>query len=138
MGHPQQDQTTSCIGRIAQQLVQDRDHHIQPLNRETRLSGEKTVQKLFKDLDLGQSFQQGCRVNRVIWGPKTAGLHRAPQPLPFLRQPDMVEVIAAFSGIDLAQIADRLQSTAAAAGGTAANQAGRKLVQISLAQIVCF
>ena len=74
MRHADQDVADAGLGGFADDLVEDRHHHVEPLDREARLPGKCAVKKPLEDFDLRQPFQQGNRANRIQRGTEPSAL----------------------------------------------------------------
>ena len=61
MGHRDHHVLDAAVGGVADDLVEDRDHHVQALDREPRLAGERAVQEALERLDLRDAVEQLAR-----------------------------------------------------------------------------
>ena len=54
VGHTDQNRIDFGVDGTADDLIQNRDEHIKPLNRKPGFAGEVALQKVFKAFNLGQ------------------------------------------------------------------------------------
>ena len=98
--HADQDVADARLGRLADHLVQHRDEHVEPFDREARLAGEGAVQEALEGLDLRQPVEQRRRVDRIGRGAEAAGLRRLAQPLALGRHEHVRVVVAGRRTVD--------------------------------------
>ena len=126
------------FGRLADDLVQHRDEHVEPLDREACLAGERAVQEPLERLDLRQPVEQRDRIDRIGRRAEAAGLRRLPQPLALGRHEHVRVVVAGGRAVDLAQRLDRVERGRSRIDQRAGDEAGRQRTQILVGQAVGF
>ena len=124
--------------RIGNQLVEDRDHHVQTFDRKTGLAGECLLEESLEGLHLGDPIEQIDGEHRLMRRPERAGLHMMTEPLALFGHEDVREIEADARTVDRAQTFDRLPRVAGGFGERAADQAGRQLTQIRFRDAVGF
>ena len=116
--------------RVGDQLVEDRHHGVEPLDRESRLAHEVLVEEPLERLDLRDPIQQLDLPDLLLRSAVGAGFDVLSQPLAFLGHEDVSEVEADARAIHLAQQDDRLPGVLRDFGQRSADQAGRQRPQL--------
>ena len=80
VGHADHDLVRARLGPELDRLVEHRDEHVQPLDRELLMPEECSPQVVLEDLDLGQPLEEPAALVRRERLPVAAGLDRLPQP----------------------------------------------------------
>ncbi len=132
VGHAQEDRRHAVFCGRADHLVEDRDHHVQALDREPRLARVKLLQELLERLDLRQPFEQRNGIDRVLRRAVAARLHCLPQPRPRLGLPHVREIEPDVRLIHLAQPPDCLQSVRRLLSKRPAHQMWRQRLEVVL------
>ena len=65
VGHGDEHVLDPRRGRVGDDLVEDRHHQVQPLDREAGLAGEGAVEEALEDLDLGDAIEQLAAFDRI-------------------------------------------------------------------------
>ena len=136
MRHADQHVAHAGIGRVGDDLVEDRDHHVQALDGEPRLAGEGLVQELLEGLDLGDALEQVHVFHGRRGRAERAGLHVMTQPLALFRHEDVREVEADARAVDAPQPLDGLGGIGGAFGQRPSDQARRQLPQLGVGDAV--
>ena len=124
--------------RVGDDLVQNRDHHVQPLDREAGFARERALQEALEGLDLGHPIEQIARVDRILRWPEAARLDRIAQPHTFIRHEDVVVVMSGGAAIDRTQSLDGVERAGRAFGGGPADDVCRQSCQHVCRQSVRF
>ena len=136
--HADQDVPDPGLGRLADHLVQHRDEHVEPLDREAGLAGEGALQEALERLDLRQPIEQGSRVDRIGRRAETPGFGRLPQPLALRRHEHVRVVVAGRRTVDPTQRLDGVVRRRAGIDQRAGYEARRQRTQILIGDAVCF
>ena len=116
MGHADEHRTGPGFGRVADDLVEDRHRHVQPLNREAGLGLEGAVQEALERLDLREAVEQRHRVDWIDGGAELAVLHRRAQPLALFGHEHMRVVVTGGRAIDRAEPVHDIEHAGRAVG----------------------
>ena len=126
MRHADQHLLHAGDGRVRDDLVEDRHHHVEAFDREARLADERLVQEALEGLDLGDALEQIDRFDRLMRRTERAGLDVEAQPLAFFGDEDVRDVEADARAIDRAQPLDGLARVARAFGERSSDEACRQ------------
>ncbi len=88
------------FGRFANHFIEDGHEHVEPLDREPRLAGERSVQELLERLDVRQPLEQAARIDRIGRRLEPPRLDRVAQPAALLGHEDVREVVAGGGAVD--------------------------------------
>ena len=102
MRHAEHDLVAALLRGEPDRLVEHRDHHVEPLDRELLLAEEGPAQVALEAFDLGQALEQAAlvvRVERLVVAPR---LDHRPQPDALLVVGDVLELVGAGAAVDLA------------------------------------
>ena len=102
MRHAEHDLVAALLSGEPDRLVEHRDHHVEPLDRELLLAEEGPAQVALEAFDLGQALEQAAlvvRVERLVVAPR---LDHRPQPDALLVVGDVLELVGAGAAVDLA------------------------------------
>ena len=114
-------------GRIADDLVENRDHHVQAFERKPRLAGKRAMEKPLEHFDLRDAREELTRVDGIVGRAELTGFHCLPKPDALLRYEHMVVVVPRRGAVNRAQAFDRLERvTGTDAAGPATIDAGRR------------
>ena len=116
----------AALGGIVDDLVDDRDHHVQPLDRKARLAGERAVQEALEGFNLRDAIEQLLAVNRIVGRPELRRLHCLTQPYPLIGHEHVVVVVAGRRTVDLTEAADGFKGIGRAGGGGPGHDRGRQ------------
>ena len=119
----------AALGGVVHDLVEDRDHHVEALDRKARLAGERAMQEPLERLDLRDASEQLVAVDRIVGRAELPGLDRLPQPHALVRHEHVVVVVAGGRAVDLPQLRDRLEGVRGAGGGRPRHDRRRQLLQ---------
>ena len=114
---------------VTDDLVEDRDHHVQPLDREARLAGERPVEEALEALDLRNPVQQLAAADRILRRAEPRRLDRPAEPLPLLGYEHLVVVVTGRAAVDRPQLLDHLVGMGRARGGRSADDVGGQLAK---------
>jgi hypothetical protein len=124
------------LGGVADHLVQDRHEHVEPLDREARLAGERAVQEALERLDLREPVEQRDRIDGIGRRAETPALGRVPKPLPLLGHEDVRVVVADGRAVDAPEGVDDVQHVGRVGACRRLDEAGRQAAQILLGHAV--
>ncbi len=119
----------AALRRVVDDLVDDRDHHVEALDRKARLAREGAMQEALERLDLRNTTEQLHAVDRIVWRTELAGLNGLAQPHAFVRHEYMVVVVAGGRTVDLAQLRNRVERVFSAGRGRPRHDRRRQLLQ---------
>ena len=91
----------AAFGGVVDDLVEDRDHHVEALDRKARLAGERAMQEALERLDLRDAVEQLVAVDRIVGRAELARLDRLPQPHALVGHEHVVVVVAGGRTVDL-------------------------------------
>ena len=100
--HAEHDLVSAFLRGEPDRLVEHRDHHVEPLDRELLLAEERPAQVALEALDLGQALEQPALVVRVERVVVAARLDHRPQPDALLVVGDVLDLVGARAAVDLA------------------------------------
>ncbi len=123
VGHPDHDLVRAALRTELDRLVEHRDEHVEPLERELLLAEERAAQVLLDALDLGQTTQEAHAALRLERDVEAAGLDRLAQPDALGVVRDVLDLVGARPHVHLAQPRQRLEQRVA--GDVEAQHAGR-------------
>jgi len=126
----------AVVGRAADDLVEDRHEHVEPLEREARLAGKRALQEPLEHLDLRDAIEDRFDAVRVHRRQEAPGLGRLAQPHPLLGDEHVRVVEAGRRTVDAAQPLDGLEGVGGRLGGGAIDQGCRQLPQVVVADPV--
>ena len=109
MRHPEHGVTRAMAGGAADHFVEHRHEHVEPLEREARLAGERPMQKPLEHLDLRDAIEDRFHVVRVHRRQESSRFGRMPQPFALFRDEHMRIIEAGRGAIDPAQLLDGLE-----------------------------
>ena len=109
MRHRDHDVLHAALGGVVNDLVEDRHHHVEALDRKARLAGERAMQEALERLDLRDAGEQLVAVDWIVGRTELARLDRLPQPHALVGHEHVVVVVAGGRAVDLAQLRDRLE-----------------------------
>ncbi len=138
VGHPDQHVTHAGHRRVRNQLIDDRDHHVETFNREARLADERPLQESLEGLDFGDAVEEFDRLEGLMRGAEGPGLDGVAEPLALLGHEDVRDVVSDAGAVDLAEPVDGLAGVRCAFRQRPAGQARGQQAQIGLRQPVRF
>src|SRR4029434_6847240 len=94
----------ATLGPDLDRLVEHRDHHVEPFDRELLLAEELPLEVVLEAFDLGQPLEQLPPLVGAQRFSVEAGLDRIPQPHALLMVRDVLDLVRDRSAIDLAQL----------------------------------
>ena len=106
VGHRDEHVLDPRRGGVGDDLVEDRHHQIQPLDREAGLAGKGAVEEALEDLDLGDPIEQLTALDRIQRRTEAARLDRFAQPYPLVGHEHVGEVVAGGGAVDRPQPLD--------------------------------
>ncbi len=113
MGHAEHGRPDPFVGELADDLLEHRDHHVEPLDREGLLADVRLAQVALHRLDFGQPREHGDRLGRAQRDAMPAGLDVLAQPLALLDVRDVLDFVGDRRRIRLAQLRQHLGERAA-------------------------
>ena len=134
--HAEQREPRAPARRPADDLVEDRHEHVEPLDREARLAGKRAVQKALERLDLAQPIEHGGRRGGVHRREEAAGLGSVAEPVALLRHEHVRVVESGRRTVDAAQPFDRLEGARSRLGNRSLHERGRQALEILVGDAV--
>jgi hypothetical protein len=128
--HPDQDVAGAGLRGVADQLVEDRDEHVEPLDREAGLAGEHALQETLEGLDLRQPLEQRHGIDRIRRRPEPAAFGRVTEPVALLRHEHVRVVVPDRRAVDAAEGVDRLEHVRRDVADRRGEQVRRQTAQI--------
>ena len=113
MCHPDDDLVRATLGAELDRLVEHRDEHVEPFERELLLAEERPAQVLLEALDLGQAPQQAHPPLGLERDVEATGLDRLAQPDALGVVRDVLDLVGARSHVHLAQPRKRFEQRVA-------------------------
>ncbi len=138
MRHADERLPDAGLGRLGNHLVEDRHEHVEPLDREPRLARERAVQEPLERLDVRQPVEQRNRIDRIGRRAIPSRLDRLAQPLPFLRNEDVRDVVARRRTVNRPQPLDDVPHRVCAFGHGTIEQRRRKRAKVGFSDAVRF
>ena len=111
MGHPDHDLVRAVGGGDLDRLVEHRDEHVEPFERELLLAEERLAQVLLQALHLRQATEQRNLPVRRERLPEPPRLDRLAQPDALGVVGDVLDLVGDRAAVDLAQPRQRLEET---------------------------
>ena len=108
VGHPDHDLAGAAGGRQLDQLVEHRDGHVEPLDRELLLAQVRLVHEPLERVDLGQAPQQRGLLVGGERGAEPPRLDRLAQPQPLAVRRDVLDLVGDRPAVGLAQVRQRV------------------------------
>ena len=108
MRHADHRVARAGVGRARDDLVEDRQQHVEPFDREARLAREGALQESLEHFDLRDAIEQRFGARRIERRQKPAGLGRVSQPVALLGHEDVRVVESGRRAIHAAKLLDRL------------------------------
>jgi hypothetical protein len=136
--HADEDVADTCLGRLGDDLVEDRHHHVDAFDREAGLAGEAAMQEPLERFDLRQAIEQLDRIDRVGRRAEPAAFRRVTQPAALLRHEDVRVVVADGRAVDTPEPIDHVIHGRGVHGQWRGNQARRQRAQIFFGDAVVF
>ena len=103
MRHAEHDLVRAFLGTELDRLVEHRDHHVEPLDRELLLAEERAAEVALEALDLGQALEQAALLVGSQRSPVAPGLDRRAQPDALLVVGDVLDLVRARAAVGLSQ-----------------------------------
>ena len=129
MGHGDEHMLHARGGGVGDDLVEHRDHQVEPLDREARLAGESAMQEALEHFDLRDAVEQLAALDVIDRRPVAPRLHRLTQPHALVGHEDLREVVAARGAVDGAEPLDGLEGVRRPGRHRPADDAGRQRAQ---------
>ena len=126
VGHADEHLARAGRGGGGDQLVEHRDQHVDPLDREALLPLEGGVQEALEAFHLRQPLEQRAPLLGRQGRAEGAVLGDAVQPGALGEVLDVVVVVADGAGVDLAQAVDRVEAGARLRAGGGPDDGGRQ------------
>ena len=108
VGHPDHDLVGAVRRRELDRLVEHRDHHIEPLERELLLAEERAAQVGLHPFHPREPAEQPALLLRCQRRAIAARLDRLPQPHALLVVGDVLDLVGDRAGVDLLQLRQRV------------------------------
>ena len=138
VGHADEDVARAGFGRVANHLVEDRHEHVEPLDREPRLAGERPLEEALERFDFREPIEQRHRIDRIGRRAEAAALDRLAQPLALVGNEHVRQVVPGRGAVDAAERLDDLGHVRGAGAQGRRHQVGRKVVKLGLRHAVRF
>ena len=137
VGHPEERVTNSLVGRVAQDLVQHGNEHVDAFHRKAGLAGEGLMQEPLEHFDLRQPVEQGLGAMWLHRGKEPPRLGRVAQPVALLRHEHVRVVEPGRRAVDPPQPVNRLKRIARPLGDRSTHERGGQLLKIGVGKAVC-
>ena len=122
----------AAFGGVVHDLVEDRDHHVEALDRKARLAGERPMQKPLERFDLRDARQQLVAVDRVVGRAELPRFDRVPQPHALVRYEHVVVIVAGGRTVNLPEPGDCIKGVRGAGGCRPRHDRRRQLLSASV------
>ena len=104
MRHADHDLVRAGLGPELDRLVEHRNHHVEPLDRELLLPEERALEVVLEALDLRQPLEQAAALFAAQRLAVAAGLDRMPEPDALLVVRDVLDLVRDRPAVDLAEL----------------------------------